>query len=98
MTDKALTTVCTVSLYLPGVSSLKEKRSIVRSLLARMRNQFNVSNAEISQNDRHQSAVIAFAVVSNSRRLQQETVDHVLQWMETHYPEALITSETIEHM
>jgi uncharacterized protein len=53
---------CTLELYLAGVTSLKEKRSILKSLLARLHNTFNLSAAEIDANDRWQSAVIAIAV------------------------------------
>ena len=43
--------VCRVSLYLPGVQSLKGKRQIARSINARIRNQFNVAVAEVEDQD-----------------------------------------------
>ncbi len=57
--------VCTVYLDIPGCHSLKEKRRIVKSLLARLRNDFQVSAAEVDANDQWQHAVIGIAIVSN---------------------------------
>lgn len=59
--------VCRIALSLPGVSSLKEKRSIVRSVLERARHRHPVSVAEVGDQDRHERAILAFAVVSNEQ-------------------------------
>ena len=56
--------VCQISLSLPGVTSLKAKRSIVRKVLDRTSNKFNVAAAEVGQQDTHRQAVLGFAVVS----------------------------------
>lgn len=56
--------VCTVVLEIPGSHSLKDKRRVVKSILARVKNQFNVSIAEVDANDAWQSAVLAIACVS----------------------------------
>ena len=60
--------VCQISLSLPGVTSLKAKRSIVRKVLDRTANRFNVSAAEVGHQDAHRQAVLGFAVVSGDRR------------------------------
>lgn len=57
--------VCTVVLEIPASQSLKAKRRVVKSILAKVRNQFNVSIAEVDANDAWQSAVIGIACVSN---------------------------------
>ncbi|MCU0496459.1 MAG: DUF503 domain-containing protein [Anaerolineae bacterium] len=88
--------LCTVELYLPESHSLKDKRSILKSMLTKLHNQFNVSAAEIDKNDSLQSAVIAFSTVSNSSRLTNEILQNALKWLEAHYPEALVTRQTIE--
>ncbi len=59
--------VCQISLSLPGVTSLKAKRSIVRKVLDRTANRFNVSVAEVAQQDAHRQATLGFAVVSGDR-------------------------------
>ncbi len=52
-------------LELPGVVSLKEKRRILKSLIARLRNSFNVSVAEVDDNDVLRRATLGAAVVAN---------------------------------
>lgn len=57
--------VCTVVLEIPASHSLKDKRRVVKSILAKVRNQFNVSIAEVGANDSWRSAVLGIACVSN---------------------------------
>ncbi len=59
--------VCSIDLHLPSAHSLKDKRQVVRSITARLRQRFNVSVAEVGEQDRWQSAELAIACVSNDR-------------------------------
>lgn len=88
--------LCEIELYLPGVTSLKEKRGIIKSILARTHNTFNVSTAEIAHHDTWQSAKIAIVTVSNSAPHTRETLQNVMRWIESHFPEALITRHKTE--
>ncbi len=63
----AVVGVITLELRIEHAHSLKEKRHVVRSLKDRLRHKFNVSVAEIDDQDLHNSAVIAAAAVSSSR-------------------------------
>jgi len=56
-----------LELRIDHAHSLKEKRHVVRSLKERLRGKFNVSVSEIEDQELHNSAVIAAAVVSPSR-------------------------------
>lgn len=96
MSSNALVGLCTFEFYLPGLTSLKDKRSILKSMLSRLHNTFNVSAAEIDENDRHQSAVIAVAVVSNSSRHAQQVLQSIESWIEEHFPDAEIVKRKIE--
>jgi len=58
--------VCRVTLRLPENASLKGKRQVVKSLTARIRNRFNVSIAEIDNQDSWQIASLGISCVSNS--------------------------------
>ena len=88
--------VCTLEFHLPEAASLKDKRSFLKSMLARLRNNFNVSAAEIDEQDRWQTAIVGIAAVSNSSRHAQQSIDNVLAWIERSYPEAIIMKQTIE--
>jgi uncharacterized protein YlxP (DUF503 family) len=63
----AVVGVLTMVLRIEHAHSLKEKRHVVKSLKDRLRHKFNVSVAEIDDQDLHNSAVLAAAVVSSSR-------------------------------
>ncbi len=56
--------VATIELHLPGNGSLKGKRAIVRPIVTRLRNEFNVSVAEVAAQDAYQRAVLAITCVN----------------------------------
>ena len=67
----------TWTLSLPGCSSLKEKRSVVRSLKDKLRHSFNVSVAESGRQDVHASAEITIALVASDGRLAESMLDKI---------------------
>lgn len=79
-----------------GVSSLKEKRSIIKSLLARLQNTFHVSTAEVGFQDVWQDAAIAFCVVTNSTHHANQVVHTIVAWIEPNYPDVEIVDQVIE--
>ena len=56
--------VCEVQLYLPDSRSLKHKRQVVKSIKDRLHNRFNISVAEVEDNDLWQRATLGLAVAS----------------------------------
>ena len=74
--------VCKVTLRLPENQSLKGKRRVIGSLSARIRNKFNVSIAEVEDNDTWQLATLGIACVSNSSRHVEEVLSGVLDFIE----------------
>jgi uncharacterized protein len=62
-------------LSIPGCASLKEKRSVVRSLKDRLRSRFNVSVAETDQQDVLRRAEISIALVATDRRFAETVLD-----------------------
>lgn len=81
----------TVSLHAPWAHSLKEKRMEVRSLLARIRDQFNVSAAEVASQDIHQTITIAVAAIAANGAQADSILDNVIRFIESN-SEALIVS------
>ncbi len=70
--------VCTIDVHVPDSGSLKTKRQSLRSLKDRIRHTFNVSVAEVDNNDLWQKASLAVAAVSNDKSHLNKTLDHVL--------------------
>lgn len=71
-----------IYLYANWVQSLKEKRMILRSIIAKVKNKFNVSIAEVENQDLHQSIVIGIACVSNDSRHANSMIQNVLNFIE----------------
>jgi hypothetical protein len=65
----------TWQLQLPGCSSLKEKRSVVRSLKDRLHTRYRLSVAETGQQDTLTRAEISVALVAGDRRLADSVLD-----------------------
>jgi len=84
-----------IDLNLPGVNSLKEKRQIVRSLLARLRNKFNVSVAEVEYNDVLRSARLGAAVVTNEKKYADQVIAAVIRHIES-TPEVVLLDYQVE--
>ena len=73
--------VMTAHLSLPGVTSLKGKRSIVKSLIGRLKSRFNISIAEVDLQDSKTTAVIGIAVVCNEARFIDQQFDSIINFM-----------------
>ena len=71
-----------VQFLLPGCSSLKEKRFILNSLKARLRNKFNVALCEIDYQDKWQRSELGLATVANGRRGLDKTIQSILSFLE----------------
>ena len=55
----------TLDLHIPESNSLKSKRMVIKSLIDRIRNKFNVSVAEVDANNLWQRSVIGISYVAN---------------------------------
>jgi uncharacterized protein YlxP (DUF503 family) len=87
---------CTIELYLPGSSSLKSKRGLLKPLLSRLRREFNLAAAEVGANDTWQSAVIGVATVANEPAHVQRVLERVPRWIEMHHPEVQVVDWATE--
>ena len=74
---------CRVYLHADWSNSLKEKRSVLKSLIERTKHKFNISIAEIERMDSHKHIVIGFACVTNDTRLADNIIQNVLRYIET---------------
>ena len=73
--------ILTCSLQLAAISSLKDKRSIVKSLIGRLQSRFNISIAEVDHQDSKQVACIGAAVVANDKHFIDQQLDQILNFM-----------------
>lgn len=62
--------------------SLKEKRKIIKAIIARLRNNFNASISEVGLNDVYQRAEIGFSIVGNDRQVVNAKIDKLFNMAE----------------
>jgi uncharacterized protein YlxP (DUF503 family) len=79
--------VCQITLQLSDCHSLKEKRQAIKPLMARVRNQFEVSIAEVAENDHWQIAQFGVACVGNDSRHIDEVLARVRRAIEEIRPD-----------
>jgi len=66
-----------ITFRLHDCRSLKSKRTIIKSIIGRLRNNFNASVAEVGSNDIYDEAIIGFAVVGNDRITTNSKIDKI---------------------
>ncbi len=88
--------VSQITLHLPGCHSLKEKRQVIKSIMARVRQQFEVAIAEVDEQDRWQIARLGVSCVSNSSQHIDEILGRVRRYIEETRPDILVTDAEME--
>jgi len=73
--------VCKVRLRLPGNRSLKDKRRVIKSITSRVAGKFDVSIAEVDDNDQWQLATLGISYVSNDHRHANEVLSRVVDFI-----------------
>lgn len=84
--------VCSLKLILHDSHSLKEKRMVLKSIIEKVKNRFNVSIAEVGDNDVWQRGEIGFAVVGNDKSFINSVMDKVMNFIE-----GLHLAEVVDH-
>ena len=82
MRDEMRIAAVTFRLHAPWVHSLKEKRMIVKSLVAKLQNRFHVSAAEVDEQDMHQIIVIGVAAIVPHNAMADSLMDDISRFME----------------
>jgi uncharacterized protein YlxP (DUF503 family) len=73
--------VCRVKLRFPENLSLKGKRQILKSITTRLRGKFNVSVAEVDDNELWQLATVGLCCVSNNKRFTNEVLSKAVDFI-----------------
>jgi hypothetical protein len=87
-----------IELMLPGCTSLKDKRSRLKPLLAAIHHEFNVSAAEIADHDAHTISVIACVAVSTDAAHLERWLGGIPAWIEAHRPDLQLIDHTLTQL
>ncbi len=89
--------VLRLTLHLPAPGSLKSKRHLIRSAIDRVKAKFNVSIAEVADNDLWQRSVIGVSAVGNDHAFVNESLDKVADFVASiHGGQIQVTARDIE--
>jgi uncharacterized protein len=73
-----LVAVMQMTMLIPGSDSLKSKRFVLQSIKTRLRNKFNVSVAEVADNDKWQRMTLGLAIVANERKFLDQVINQII--------------------
>ena len=85
--------VISFRLHAPWVHSLKEKRMIVKSIIAKLQNKFHVSAAEIDEQDTHQIIVIGVAAIVPHNAVADSLMEKISLFVEENTEASIIDEE-----
>ena len=68
--------------YIPHANSLKDKRQVSRSIIAKTKQKFNASVAEIDTLESHRTLTIGIAVISGEMSHAQQSLDEIIRFMD----------------
>lgn len=83
-----------ITLKASWVHSLKEKRMIVKSIIQRLKNKFNISVGEVEKQDIHQMIVIGISAVCGDQKQIDSTLEHVITFIEENTDAEIIDIES----
>src|SRR6266540_1551198 len=88
--------VLRLTLYMSEPGSLKSKRHLLRSAIDRVKAKYNVSIAEVGENDLWQRSVVGVAAVGNDHAFVNETLDKVADFVTSmHGGQIQVTDRTL---
>jgi uncharacterized protein YlxP (DUF503 family) len=82
--------VCTIELHIQEPNSLKAKRKVIKSIVTRVKNNFNVSIAEVGYQDKWQRSILGVAVVSNAQDHANGILSKVVNFVQDMYVAELL--------
>jgi len=85
--------VCQVDLLIPGNASLKGKRKVLRKIIDRVKNRYNISISEIGDNDLWQRSQLGLSVVGNDSRHINSSLDKIINFIDGMNVAEIIRSE-----
>ena len=82
-----------IELHLHDNRSLKGKRKIVKSIVNKIKNKFNVAIAEVGSNDKWQKIELGVCAVGNNRRHIDSSLNNVLAFVDSLFLAEIVNSE-----
>ena len=88
--------ILTLHFFIPGCTSLKEKRSRIKPLMNRLHREFNLSVAEMDRQDMWKETIIACVQVCSDTAVLQASLHKVTAFIGKHFPDLQLVQDQIE--
>ena len=82
-----------LKLYIPTSASLKDKRQVRQSVIAKVRQKFNAAIAEVDTQELHQTLTLGVAVVSGAGKHAQQMMNEIVRFIEDNADAELVDVE-----
>jgi len=86
--------ICELFIYLPDCQSLKDKRSIIKSMKFHLRKKFNISISEIGQKNIWKKSTIGICCIADNRQIIDKIIDSVIKDIDSHSKIELVNFQT----
>lgn len=87
-----------VTLRASWVHSLKEKRMVVKSIIQRLKNKFNISVGEVDEQDTHKTIVVGICAVCGSSAQVDSTMENIITFIEENTDAEIINIENEKYI
>jgi uncharacterized protein len=87
-----------VTFSIPGCKSLKEKRSRIRPVIAKLRREFNLSVSKVGHQDAWQLCTLGCAIISNDANFNQQVLQKTSRFIASAWPDLELIEEKIENL
>ncbi len=74
--------VCHLDVIIPANRSLKGKRQVIKKIIDRVKNRFNISIAEVGDNELWQRSQLGMSLVGNDRKFVNSYLDRVVNFID----------------
>ena len=91
--EKFVVGLCLLDLTIPGPGSLKEKRHVVKGLVTKIRNSFNISVAEVGNHDLWQRTSLGFCLAGNDRRFVDTCLNKMVDFVQKMHSVTILSQE-----
>lgn len=81
---------CLISILIFDSYSLKDKRSVVKSIIHKTHNKYNISIAEVDDQDIHNKSTLGISIVNSSNKITEQIFQDVIHFTENNYPIEII--------
>jgi hypothetical protein len=71
-----------IKIFIPSSQSLKDKRRVVKRLIKKLQNKFNISVAEIDSLEQWQVSEIGVAIVGNETRVLDQQISRIIDFID----------------